>query len=137
MHMANASEDDNHDPSFVPVVQILKIAHIGKNGATSRFRVILSDGKHKAHGMLATQNNADVEEGKISTNTIIRVQDYMKNIVQDKTLLILLSFDEGLHIDQCDQTNIMTLFAERPPPVMSAGTGLHRNNAPRLRGQEL
>ncbi len=56
--------------------------------------MMLSDGNYLCPGMLATQHNVLVEQGKIENFTIIRANDVMINTVNgDKKIIILLSLD--------------------------------------------
>lgn len=91
VHMDEASSN----PSFCPTVQIYKVIPVvgASNASQKRYRVILSDGQHHCQGMLATQNNYRVESNEIADFTIVRITDHMKNLVQGKTLIILLGFD--------------------------------------------
>lgn len=91
--MARMGNDGSQDPSFTPVVQITKINKIGSNDVSPRYRVVISDGQHKSHGMLATQNNFHIEEGTLTECCLLRVKDFMQNNIQGKTLIILLGFD--------------------------------------------
>ena len=51
--------------------------------------------------------------------------------------VVLLPFDERLHINRRDQPDVMAQVPNRTSPKMSAGTCLHRNNATRLLSQKL
>ncbi len=55
---------------------------------------MLSDGDYQCPGMLATQHNILVEQGKITNFTIIRANDVMVNTVNvTKKIIIVLSMD--------------------------------------------
>lgn len=92
--MVSIENGGNHDPSFSPVVQALRVIPV-KSAPNSqrRYRVILSDGTHHCQGMLATQNNIHIEKGELTDNSVLKVNDFMKNLVQQKTLIILLGFN--------------------------------------------
>eukprot|EP00979_Chaetoceros_neogracilis_P001815 scaffold330_cov179-Chaetoceros_neogracile.AAC.3 len=91
--MVSIENGGNNNPSFTPKVQVIRVIPITSNPSSKRYRVILSDGIHHCQGMLATQNNHYVETGAIANNVILQVSDYMKNVVQNKTLIILLGFE--------------------------------------------
>mmetsp|Transcript_21096 Transcript_21096/g.29794 ORF Transcript_21096/g.29794 Transcript_21096/m.29794 type:complete len:643 (-) Transcript_21096:211-2139(-) len=108
----NESEGQQDDPSFAPVLQLMAVKAVG--GSSDRFRTILSDGEHYVQGMLATQINHLVHSGEISDNSIVRVDDFMNNSVQNRTVIIVL----GL--------TVMDTNAERigaPVDIEKAGGG--------------
>ena len=49
--------------------------------------------------------------------------------------IILLSFDERLHVDRRNQANIMAEALREPPPKMARRTRLHGHDARRLLAQ--
>jgi enterochelin esterase-like enzyme len=59
---------------------------IGSNttGAAERFRLILSDGVHWAQAMLATQLNDLVKNDQIQVHTVLRLQEFIVNNVQNR-----------------------------------------------------
>lgn len=89
------TQSHGNDSSFFPIVQILKVLPVQKSQGTQqeRYRIILSDGVHLAQGMLATQHNSRVREKELIDLSIIRISDYMTNVIQDKSLVIVLGFD--------------------------------------------
>lgn len=92
--MVSAQDGSHQNPSFSPIVQVLRVIPVmAPNTSTaSRYRVILSDGVHHCQGMLSTQNNHLVESGHIVDCTLLQINDFLKNLVQNKTLIILLGF---------------------------------------------
>ncbi|GMH90990.1 hypothetical protein TrST_g6866 [Triparma strigata] len=70
-----------------PNVQVINIKKVGTQ---DRYRVILSDGTHYIQGMLATQLNQLVADNQLVENAIICLKEFITNVVQDKTVLILL-----------------------------------------------
>ncbi|XP_063873516.1 replication protein A 70 kDa DNA-binding subunit-like isoform X2 [Scylla paramamosain] len=74
-----------------PVVQILTMKRI-PNSSQERWRLLLSDGKwSNSFAMLATQLNPKVDSGDITNNSIIRMDRYVCNTVQEnKKVLIIL-----------------------------------------------
>ena len=70
--------------TFTPVLQVLNIKSVTGN----RSRAILSDGIHFVTGMIASQ--ADLRD--VHDDCIIRVEDFMTNVISDRTVVVLLSF---------------------------------------------
>ena len=54
-------------------------------------QVIISDGQNFAQGMLATQLNHFVQNGQLIDNSIVEIRDFMSNVIQGKTVVILLA----------------------------------------------
>lgn len=80
---------------FNPILQILQVKQIqGSNSAQGeRYRVILSDGELFAQGMLAKQLIHHVHSGALTENSVIRVDNYLTNVVSNKSVIILLNFE--------------------------------------------
>lgn len=57
----------------------------GKSGAPPRFRLVVSDGNATIAAMLATQLNGTIEELGVTRGSIIRLTEYITNVVQTKT----------------------------------------------------
>lgn len=85
------------DRSFEPTIQILNLKNVGPGKAgqegQDRWRVILSDGVHFVQGMLATQLSALVEDGQLQQFSMIKIQDFMNNKIQDRNIIIILRID--------------------------------------------
>ncbi|KAI0076465.1 replication factor-a protein [Panus rudis PR-1116 ss-1] len=76
-----------------PTVQLLSVKKVvtPNNGTPiDRYRIIVSDGDYFFQAMLATQLNPLVEEDKIGKNSIVRIDKFTCNLVQDRRLLIIL-----------------------------------------------
>lgn len=57
-----------------------------ERSANDRYRILLSDGKYSyAYGMLATQLNYLIVEGKLESFTIIKVKKFVVNRIASKT----------------------------------------------------
>lgn len=54
------------------------------SGGSDRWRLVLSDGKHYAQSMLATQQNEMISNGDLQEMCIIKLTDYIVNVVQNK-----------------------------------------------------
>ncbi len=85
VNLQSASADLN----FKPILQVLSIKNVGKD----RFRVVLSDGTHYVQGMLATALKGIVEMGDLVQNSMIRIQDFMNNNIQDRNIIIILQLE--------------------------------------------
>ncbi|KAI7906225.1 uncharacterized protein BX663DRAFT_499321 [Cokeromyces recurvatus] len=75
-----------------PTVQIINIKAVNVQGG-ARHRVIVSDGVHFMQAMLAAQHSPLVEEGKLKRNSIITLNDFVCNPLQNRKILIILNFD--------------------------------------------
>ena len=82
-------DSDDEDDAFV--AQILKVIKVGGNQGIVRYRVTLSDGLNFVQGMLHTPLNHLVTEGQIVEKAIIRIEDYMSNMVQNRFVMIVLA----------------------------------------------
>lgn len=73
--------------SSEPTVQILSIKKVGPTSgpaATDRYRIIVSDGEFFLQAMMATQLNRFVEEGHVGKNTVVVIEKFTCNYVQEK-----------------------------------------------------
>lgn len=77
-----AMQDKPPHGEFTPTLQVISIKEV-QNG---RIRAILSDGTHYVVGMLATQALAS----EMKQDCIIRVTDFVPNLVQGRIVIILL-----------------------------------------------
>ncbi|KAI9482714.1 MAG: hypothetical protein EXX96DRAFT_555382 [Benjaminiella poitrasii] len=75
-----------------PTVQIINIKAVNVQGG-ARHRVIVSDGVHFMQAMLAAQHSPLVEEGKLKRNSIVTLNDFVCNPLQNRKILIILNFD--------------------------------------------
>ena len=66
-----------------PILQILSLKKMDTQG-TERYRLVLSDGEHFSQGMLATQFNHLIEEGQMKKHSIICLEKFSVNDVQNK-----------------------------------------------------
>jgi replication factor A1 len=109
------------DPGFNPVFQCISVKSVGSSGSgPTRYRAILSDGTFYVQGMLATQLNSMVESEELKTNAVISVQDFMKNSVQGRNVIILLKL------------TVLSNPGERigaPENIENAGASAMRNNS--------
>ncbi|KAK6544125.1 Replication factor A protein 1 [Orbilia ellipsospora] len=93
--------DNPKDAWKDPVLQVLLVKKIEAQGNTpSRYRVVLSDGLHFTQGMVATQVNQIMAEGKIDKGSIIKLTEFGTGKVKDKSVLIMLDIE---HLEQYGQ----------------------------------
>lgn len=69
-----------------PVLQLIDVKQVSTQAQqhTERFRVLLSDGSHHQQGMLATQMNALVKEGKLQKGSVVQLTQFVCNVVQNR-----------------------------------------------------
>lgn len=73
----------NNNTEGNPTVQVLDIKKLP--GPNVRYRLVISDGEYYQQAMLATQNNQLVENGKLETNCIIQMSEFICNTVNSAT----------------------------------------------------
>jgi len=77
-----------------PVLQVieLKLVQSQQNSNVERYRLVLSDGSHYQQGMLATQKNDLVHAGKLQKGSVVRLTQFICNVVQSRKSVQLLFF---------------------------------------------
>lgn len=66
--------------------QVLDVKPVtGKAGGQPRIRMVISDGAAAIPAMLATQLNESIEKSGVHLGSIIRLTEYIVNVVQGKT----------------------------------------------------
>ena len=87
----DSADSNNNDKSYRPVMQAINVKTVaGGSAGNPRYRVVLSDGSLFVQGMLATQMAHLVQSGQLRENSVIRVDDFMKNDVAGRPIVILL-----------------------------------------------
>lgn len=78
-----------------PILQVVELKQINTSSGNGipRYRLVISDGVHFQQAMLATQLNAQVADGSLMLNTIIRMKDFIANEVSNKRIVIILQVD--------------------------------------------
>ena len=79
--------------NFQPICQVLDVKQVPNAGGQDRYRIILSDGTYFVSGMLTSQLCYLAQNGQLTTNVLIQIEDYMVNKVHDRTLIILLKME--------------------------------------------
>ena len=91
IHNIKSDEEQELLTQTTPTLQILSIKKVNNTSSSTspdRWRIILSDGVHFLQGMLATQLNKLVEDNVIGKNTIIVIEKFSCNFVQDKRYVV-------------------------------------------------
>lgn len=74
--------------SSSPTIQLLSLRKVapasGSAAAVERYRIIISDGENFLQAMLATQLNSLVDDGHIQRHSIVVVEKFTCNIVQER-----------------------------------------------------
>ena len=80
------TEDFDKLADSAPTVQILSIKKVGPSGAgqVDRYRIIVSDGVTFQQAMMATHLNHFVDQGEVQKNTVVKIDKFTCNMVQDK-----------------------------------------------------
>ncbi|XP_040986681.1 replication protein A 70 kDa DNA-binding subunit A-like [Juglans microcarpa x Juglans regia] len=80
-----------------PVLQVIDVKQVStqaqQHSNTERYRVLLSDGSHHQQGMLATQMNALVKEGKLQKGSVVQLTQFVCNVVQNRMIIIIVDLD--------------------------------------------
>ncbi|KAK6358658.1 Replication factor A protein 1 [Orbilia blumenaviensis] len=77
-----------------PIMQVLLVKKIEAQGKTpERYRIVVSDGIHFTQGMIASQSNYLMADGKIQRGSIVRMKEYEAGKVKDKSVLIVLALE--------------------------------------------
>lgn len=84
-----AHHERSNGPEFQPTMQVINIRSVDAGGQ-ERYRVVLSDGAHYVQGMLATSLNPLVTSQQLQQNTVILVQEYMRNVIHGRMVVVLL-----------------------------------------------
>lgn len=82
----SAMYNGNEPPS--PLVQIIKIAPV--QSVSQRYKIFLSDGDHCIQASVTTQLNPNFESGAFQTGTVVKLDEYICNEVQNKKLLVVM-----------------------------------------------
>ncbi|CAH9077529.1 unnamed protein product [Cuscuta europaea] len=86
-----------------PVLQVSDIRLVNSQNPSSgndRYRIMLSDGGFLQQGMLATQRNDLVRSEMLQKGSIIRLTQFVCNVIQSRPIIIILDLD--VILDKCD-----------------------------------
>jgi len=79
--------------NFHPILQITNVKGLtaAGNAVVQRYRLILSDGTKTISAMLATSKNDLVLSKQIGMNTLIRLDEFITNVLQAQKIVILMN----------------------------------------------
>ncbi|KAL3000108.1 hypothetical protein AAZX31_09G194800 [Glycine max] len=85
----------NDPKNLQPVLQVIefKLVQSQQNSTIERYRVVLSDGSFYQQGMLATQKNELIYSGRLQQGAIIRLTQFICNVVQNRKIIIIVDLD--------------------------------------------
>ena len=85
----------SEDISLRPILQVLSVRIAepkpGQAPGPKRYRIVLSDGTNYIMGVLGSQNNSDIESGRMAENIFIQLNSFMRNTVKGRCVLIVLN----------------------------------------------
>lgn len=82
-----------------PVVQVIDIRMVNSTGAppapgtSERFRVRISDGRYWQQGMLASQINQQVHDGKLQRGSLVRLLEIVTTPVQGRLIILIVGLE--------------------------------------------
>ncbi|CAI5745512.1 unnamed protein product [Peronospora destructor] len=137
---------NNQTPDgFEPWLQIIDTKKIkpASGAGGDRYRIVLSDGTSYISGMLATQLAPMMENESLKTNYVLQLKDFLRNEVQGRRILIVLSigdivpaFDRigsPMNIEGAKGPSVPPAPAANAPPVAALGA---RPTAPQTTYQQ-
>ncbi|XP_006854186.2 replication protein A 70 kDa DNA-binding subunit A [Amborella trichopoda] len=113
---------DGHDEGFKPVVQIVDLRSVGSDKTTAdRFRMVVSDGVHGQQAMLATQMNDFVKNGTLQKGSIIQLNEFICNTIQNRKIIIILNMEVVL--TDCEVVGNPRPYVSTNPSAPEQGSG--------------
>ncbi|KAJ7953349.1 Replication protein A subunit [Quillaja saponaria] len=112
--IAMMCRDEPMSDDMKPVVQVTDLRLLQQpqqRSATDRYRLVISDGSHSQQGMLATQKNELVSSGKLQKGSIVQLNSFVCNVVQNRRIVIIMELD--VILETCD-------IIGEPVPVQKA-----------------
>ena len=93
--LVEGSVDCYKHPGTLQVLRVIKVKKRDSCYGPDRYRVILSDGHNFVQALLVTQLNHLVTSGELVDGGlgIIRLRDYMSNLIQDVPVIIIIQMD--------------------------------------------
>ncbi|KAJ8458785.1 hypothetical protein OPV22_031711 [Ensete ventricosum] len=77
-----------------PVVQVWEVKLVNTHQSTTeRYRMLLSDGAHMQQTMLATQMNGLVKLGALQKHSIVRLNEFICNVIQNRRIIIIIDLE--------------------------------------------
>ena len=92
--LVDGSVDCYEHPGTLQVLRVIKVKK-GDSYSPDRYRLVLSDGHNFVQAMLVTQLNHLVTSGELVDRAlgIIRLRDYMSNLINDVPVIIIIQMD--------------------------------------------
>ncbi|PSR81846.1 replication factor-a protein 1 [Coniella lustricola] len=114
----------------IAVVQCLQVKPMPQQqpGAGERYRVVLSDMQNFCQGMLATQANHVVHDGKLNRGSIVRLKTYNATSLKGKNILIIIDLDVIESLGTPERLGDPVAFEAKPEEPTSntiAGSGFY------------
>ncbi|CAO3676030.1 unnamed protein product [Rhizopus stolonifer] len=75
-----------------PVLQLIN-AKIIQTDESTRYRVVVSDGIHYMQALLVLQHNLLFEQELLKINSVVRVNNYTSNVLNNTKVLIIINLD--------------------------------------------
>ncbi|KAH7833482.1 hypothetical protein Vadar_006761 [Vaccinium darrowii] len=85
--IAMLSSGDAQAADLKPVVQVVDLRLVNtqnQNQQNERYRVLLSDGVHLQHGILATQKNDLVHTQALQKGSIVQLSQFVCHLIQGR-----------------------------------------------------
>ncbi|XXG75497.1 hypothetical protein AAC387_Pa08g0052 [Persea americana] len=91
----------NGDADLKPLLQVadIRLVNTAQNTA-ERYRMLLSDGTNMQQAMLATQMNHVVKSGKLQKGSIVRLTEFICNLIQNRKIIIIINLE--VIVEKCD-----------------------------------
>ncbi|CAN4076368.1 unnamed protein product [Withania somnifera] len=89
---------------FKPVLQIVDVRLVNTQNQSNnneRYRLLISDGVYQQQGMLATQKNDLIRSKRIQKGSIIKMKEFVRNVIQNRVIIIIIELD--ILLETCDQ----------------------------------
>nr|DAD45844.1 TPA_asm: hypothetical protein HUJ06_004074 [Nelumbo nucifera] len=84
--IAMLSNGEAQGDDLKPILQVvdIRLVNTQKQSNNERYRILLSDVMHLQQGMLATQMNSLVKSGKLQKGSLVRITQFVCNVIQGR-----------------------------------------------------
>nr|XP_043630377.1 replication protein A 70 kDa DNA-binding subunit A-like [Erigeron canadensis] len=97
------SGEDWQNFDLKPVLQVTDIRMVVTQSSAAqqkeRYKLLLSDGVSSQQGMLATNHNELVTSNLLQIGSVLRLDNFVRNLIRDRIIILLVSFEI---LDKCD-----------------------------------
>ncbi|KAM7264105.1 hypothetical protein ACFE04_001788 [Oxalis oulophora] len=86
-----------------PILQVTELKLVkttNQQQATERYRMLVSDGVMMQQGMLGTQMNHLVKDGRLQVGSVVQLNKYVCNLIQQRMIIIIIELD--VLVEKCD-----------------------------------